>query len=230
MESKFARSLAGAGGAPPAAAPASAAAELKGSLDVGDLQFGEEIGHGAFSRVYRGALHGEAVAIKKITVPRRDLDRHIQGELELLSSGALNHPNLIRYHGVAIQPGPGSSTVILIVTEFMNGGDLRSVLRRVDVPLPWSLRVRIGRDIAAALAHLHDTAGVVHRDIKTENVLLDERWRCVLADYGFARKMAGPAGSGAATAMTLCGTDEFMVSASERVHLRGRESRDRRDG
>lgn len=171
---------------------------------------GAEIGRGAFSRVHRGVFRGETVAVKKISVPRRDLDRHLTSELALLSSPAMTHVNLIRYHGVAMEPGPSGSLLVSIVTEYMNGGDLRSVLRRTDVPLPWVLRVRLARDLAAAVAHLHEE-GVVHRDIKTENVLLDDEWRCVLADYGFARKMDSRP-SGSAAAMTLCGTDEFMVS------------------
>jgi serine/threonine protein kinase len=203
MESKLARSLSLAGGA--------GAAPLKGTIELAELAFGDEIGHGAFSRVYRGGLRGGVVAIKKITVPRRDLDRHLAGELALLSSPSMLHANLIRYHGVAIEPvAGGAGQIIHIVTEYMGGGDLRSVLKRRDVPLAWALRVRLARDVAAAVAHLHENE-LIHRDIKTENILLDDDWRCVLADYGFARKMAGPAGS--AQAMTLCGPDEFMVRA-----------------
>ena len=148
-----------------------------GTIAASELTVGDEIGRGAFSRVHRGQYRGETVAIKKITVPRRDLDRHLTSELALLSSPAMHHRNLIRYHGVAMEPGPSGSLVVNIVTEFMNGGDLRSVLRRTDVELPWVLRVRLVRDLAAAVAHLHDD-GVVHRDIKTENVLLDDDWRC----------------------------------------------------
>ena len=204
MESKFARSLAGAGAAP------EASSALQGSIEPSELTLDVEIGRGAFSRVYRGTYKGQVVAIKKMTVPRRELDRHLQGELTLLSSSAMVHSNLIKYHGVCIEPGAAGSQTIMVVTEFMNGGDLRSILKRTDHPLSWSLRVRIARDIAAAVTHLHEN-NVVHRDIKTENVLLDESWRCVLADYGFARKMAAPAGTGASAAMTICGTDEFMA-------------------
>lgn len=195
-ETKFARSLAGAGGLPGAAA-------LKGTIEVSDLDIGNEIGHGAFSRVFKGSYRGETVAVKKISVPRRDLDRHLTGELQLLSSPSMKHPNLIRYYGVAIEPMQGGvGQVINIVTEYMGGGDLRSVLKRRDVALPWALRVRLVRDVALALGHLHANE-LIHRDIKTENILLDDEWRCVLADYGFARKMAGPAGTAAAMVRTV---------------------------
>ena len=84
--------------------------------------------------------------------------------------------------------------------------DLRSLLTRAECDLPWRLRVRLARDVARALSHLH-AAEVVHRDIKADNVLLDDSWRCVLADYGFARK----ARMGVAAAMTMCGTNEYMA-------------------
>ena len=106
--------------------------------------------------------------------------------------------------------------------------DLSAVLQRTAAkPLPWRLRCRIARDICSGIAFLH-SHDVVHRDIKTENVLvrrerestrraplipllppqLDTHWRCVLADYGFARKANKDVAMSARAAMTLCGTDE----------------------
>jgi serine/threonine protein kinase len=58
-------------------------------------------------------------------------------------------------------------------------------------------------DVMSGIAHLHEHE-IIHRDIKTENVLVDADWRCVVADYGFARRKA-------AANMTICGTDEFMA-------------------
>ena len=161
----------------PTAGPNTAA-----SLSRADLEIGEEIGRGAFSRVYRGKFRGADCAIKKLVVAQHDLDRHLLSELSLLNSAVMLHPNLIKYFGVAIEPvaspGPNmqASREVLIVTEFMDGGDLRSVLQSTDSALPWALRVRIARDIASALSQLH-AAEVVHRDIKTENILVRSRER-----------------------------------------------------
>ena len=252
---------------------------MAATLSLAELEIGDEIGHGAFSHVFRGRYRGADCAIKKIVVPQADLNRHLVSEIALLNSAVMEHPNLIKYFGVAIEPAASpaahnlASKEVYIVTEFMDGGDLRSLLRASDTSLPWALRVRIARDIARALVQLH-AAEVVHRDIKTENVLvrignaawegcvvekterrvhsvsslgasrfcdvesaracvqivgagrpggtylwctttgsdtirrtyplpaqLDNAWRCVLADYGFARK----AQIGVATAMTLLG-------------------------
>jgi serine/threonine protein kinase len=71
--------------------------------------------------------------------------------------------------------------------------------------LPWLLRVYLARGAAHGLAYLHERE-VVHRDIKTDNLLLAGDWRIVLSDFGFARRKAEEG-----KAMTICGTDEFMA-------------------
>jgi serine/threonine protein kinase len=89
----------------------------------------------------------------------------------------------------------------------MNGGDLSAILSKSAVDIPWKLRVTIAKDAISAIAWLHEN-DLIHRDIKTENILVDDSWRAVVADYGFARKFA--AGS-SKSAMTILGTDEFMA-------------------
>lgn len=104
----------------------------------------------------------------------------------------------MRYYGLAVDSG-----YVYIVTELMRGGDLRAILDRSD-ELQTVLRLRIARDVASAIDYMHNNE-IVHRDIKTENILLDDGWRPVLGDYGFARKVSST------RAMTICGTDEFMA-------------------
>ncbi len=115
----------------------------------------------------------------------------------------VSHPNLIKYFGASQH-----AKSVFVVLEYMNGGDLHRILARTEVPLPWRLRVQIARDAMSALSWLHQH-DLIHRDIKTENILVDDAWRCVIADYGFARKFAG-SGMGRQM-MTILGTDEFMA-------------------
>ena len=172
-------------------------------LRLEDITLGAQIGRGAYSEVFRGTYAGADVAVKRMVVAKKDLERHLMSELEMLRS--MSSPYLIRYIGVAFEPTSATSRNVYIVTEFMGGGDLRSILAS-SAKLSWGLRVRLARDVARGIAVLHG-ADVVHRDIKTENILLDDEWRVVLADYGFARK----ARMGVQTAMTIAGTDEFMA-------------------
>jgi serine/threonine protein kinase len=82
--------------------------------------------------------------------------------------------------------------------------ELAQLVRLPHLVLPWKLRVRIARDAASALCYLHEKQ-LLHRDIKPDNVLIDNEWRPVLSDYGFARKRETSA------AMTICGTEEYMA-------------------
>jgi serine/threonine protein kinase len=81
--------------------------------------------------------------------------------------------------------------------------DLNTIVKTPGLKLSLPRKLRIGLDVMSGIAHLHEHE-IIHRDIKTENVLVDADWRCVVADYGFARRKA-------AANMTICGTDEFMA-------------------
>jgi serine/threonine protein kinase len=111
----------------------------------------------------------------------------------------------VAYLGVSLSP---ATREVLLVTEYLAGGDLATILSSpvavAEAPLPWVLRSRIARDALRGLVALHQKE-VTHRDIKTENFLLADDWRCAVADYGFARRVDRTA------AMTMCGTDEFMA-------------------
>ena len=217
--------MSGAGASPPAAASAvgapAAAPPLSPSVsastpendlrsatgltadDLGirfsDIVFGKEIGAGAYGKVFRGTLRGEEVAIKQEQVRHKDLAKYLASEIAVLR--AVSHPHLLRYLGAA-----QNDKSVYIVTEFMGGGDLRSILANTAVELSWRLRLTLARDAVEGIAYLHAN-DLIHRDIKTENILVDDSWRCVLADYGFARKAA----AGNRQAMTILGTDEFMA-------------------
>lgn len=170
-------------------------------LKFEDLTIGEAIGSGAFSTVYQGTLKkadGEtvSVAIKKQRLAVKNIDKYLTSELTILKN--VEHRNLITYYGACHH-----EKAIYIATELLKGGDLRAVLSRTAVRLSWRRRLLIARDALEALVYLHEQ-DLIHRDIKSENILVDDDWRCVLCDYGFARRKSDKA-------MTICGTDEYMA-------------------
>lgn len=180
-------------------------------VDINDITLGDCIGKGNFAQVFIGQYYGDYVAVKKQKM-KEDMASYLFTELALLSN--LNHENLIAYIGC----GLGEGQYCFIVTEYLAGGDLRSLLvgsgvpgdggggGASPVPLSWKFRVRVTREILAALQYLH-AQDVLHRDIKSENVLLTATYKAKLCDFGFARKDDTTDNR----RMTLCGTDEYMA-------------------
>ena len=101
---------------------------------------------------------------------------------------------------------------VVIVTEFLDGGNLREMWQAREAAgktLRWDTVTGIFMEIAHALHYLHEN-GIVHRDIKPDNVLLDQALRCKLCDFGLAR-YGDSLTDNDALPMTICGTDEFMA-------------------
>lgn len=97
------------------------------------------------------------------------------------------------------------SSGLYIVTEFVPGGDLRHLLKDEIKDVSWKLRIKMALDTATAMTYLH-SKNVVHRDLKSHNLLVDENNRIKICDFGFSRKVGD-----AEEPMTLCGTDEWMA-------------------
>ncbi|KAL5546194.1 hypothetical protein UlMin_005881 [Ulmus minor] len=143
------------------------------------------IGNGAFGTVYKGILPetGDIIAVKRCS-------HSSQGKNEFLSElsiiGTLRHRNLVRLQGWCHEKGE-----ILLVYDLMPNGSLDKALFEARTPLPWSHRRKILLGVASALAYLHQECEnqVIHRDIKTSNIMLDEGFNAKLGDFGLARQI-----------------------------------------
>lgn len=143
------------------------------------------IGHGAFGTVYKGIIPdtGDIIAVKRCS-------HSTQGKNEFLSElsiiGSLRHRNLVRLQGWCHEKGE-----ILLVYDLMLNGSLDKALFEARTPLPWSHRRKILMGVASALAYLHEECEnqVIHRDIKTSNIMLDEGFNARLGDFGLARQI-----------------------------------------
>eukprot|EP01132_Coremiostelium_polycephalum_P007850 gene7850-9664_t len=202
-------------------------------INIDDLEFGPEIGKGAYGKIFKGEYFGTPVGIKEISLSPNDskykeLIKFIQREVAMLR---FSHPNLVQFIGVS-EKGPN----LYIVTEFVSGGDLAYYLfrnknedtnsfihRKVNIgssstpdldttsekliAMSWPLRIKIAYDVACAMAYLH-SRHVIHRDLKSTNLLVGDSWKIKVCDFGFART----AYSGRAKrTMTICGTNNWMA-------------------
>lgn len=149
----------------------------------------ELLGAGGFGKVYRGVLPGKpprtVVAVKRVSHESRQGLREFVAEIA--SIGRLRHRNLVQLQGWCRRRGD-----LLLVYDYMPNGSLDKHLfgdGLAAARLTWGARVKVLRDVAAALLYLHEgwERVVLHRDVKASNVLLDGDMSGRLGDFGLAK-------------------------------------------
>ncbi|RLN20391.1 hypothetical protein BBJ28_00018776 [Nothophytophthora sp. Chile5] len=158
-------------------------------IDYKELKLGRCISRGGFGLVFVGEYKGRCVAVKKIRPDRSENSTDVKAFLkEITLMAELYHPRIVEFIGVAWD----SLQQLSAVTEFMDNGDLRQVLRSFKhqgTPLSWKdHKTTIALHIAEALAYLHShKPQVIHRDLKSKNVLLNMYLEAKLSDFGVSR-------------------------------------------
>ncbi|KAL6283829.1 calcium/calmodulin-regulated receptor-like kinase 1 [Prunus yedoensis var. nudiflora] len=154
-------------------------------LQKATYNFTTLIGQGAFGPVYKAQMStGETVAVKVLATDSKQGEKEFQTEVKLL--GRLHHRNLVNLIGYCAEKGQH-----ILIYVYMSKGSLASHLySEKHEPLSWDLRVLIALDVARGLEYLHDGAvpPVIHRDIKSSNILLDQSMRARVADFGLSRE------------------------------------------
>ncbi|KAF3968401.1 hypothetical protein ACB098_07G143200 [Castanea mollissima] len=151
-----------------------------------DFNDKEKLGQGGFGGVYRGFLRDfdTIVAVKRVLEGSRQGIREYASEVKIISQ--LRHKNLVQLIGWCHERSKGQ---LLLVYDFMPNGSLDSHLFREEALLTWEVRYKIIQDLASALLYLHEgwERCVLHRDIKSSNIMLDSNFNAKLGDFGLAR-------------------------------------------
>ncbi|CAI9762764.1 unnamed protein product [Fraxinus pennsylvanica] len=148
-----------------------------------------DVGSGGYGKVYRGTLsNGQLVAVKRARQGSRQGGLEFKTEIELLSR--VHHKNVVSLVGFCFEQGEQ-----MLVYEYIANGTLKDSLSgRSGIRLDWMRRLRIALGAARGLQYLHDLADppVIHRDVKSTNILLDERLNAKVADFGLSKLMGEP--------------------------------------
>lgn len=150
------------------------------------------IGEGGYGIVYRGVLSDNTVvAVKNLLNNRGQAEKEFKVEVEAI--GRVRHKNLVRLLGYCVE-----GAYRMLVYEYVNNGNLDQWLHG-DVghvsPLTWDFRLNIILGTAKGLAYLHEglEPKVVHRDVKSSNILLDQQWNAKVSDFGLAKLLCAEA-------------------------------------
>jgi serine/threonine-protein kinase len=149
---------------------------------IGHYRVLEKLGEGGMGVVYKAQdMKLKRQVVLKFIHPHLTADREATGrfEREAQAAAALNHPNIITVHEIG-----EVQDQIFIVMEYVQGGSLRDEMRRSSMSI--GRAADIGRQISEGLSEAHQ-AGIVHRDVKPENILIDKSGRVKIADFGLAR-------------------------------------------
>ncbi|GFP86854.1 L-type lectin-domain containing receptor kinase ix.1 [Phtheirospermum japonicum] len=174
-------------------------------LATKDFEEEEKLGEGGFGGVYRGFLRetDSYIAVKRVSRGSKQGLKEYVSEVKIISQ--LRHRNLVQLIGWCHQRGE-----LLLVYEFMPNGSLDSHLFRSKSILSWDVRYKIAQGLASALLYLHEEweRCVVHRDIKSSNIMLDSNFNAKLGDFGLARLVDHEKGS---QTTVLAGTMGYMA-------------------
>ncbi|XP_023928314.1 serine/threonine-protein kinase CTR1 isoform X1 [Quercus suber] len=170
-----------------------------------DLVLKEKIGAGSFGTVHRGDWHGSEVAVKILMEQDFHAERYKEFLREVAIMKRLRHPNIVLFMGAVTQP-PNLS----IVTEYLSRGSLYRLLHKAGARemLDERRRLNMAYDVAKGMNYLHKrNPPIVHRDLKSPNLLVDKKYTVKVCDFGLSRLKA----STFLSSKSAAGTPEWMA-------------------
>jgi hypothetical protein len=156
-------------------------------IPYSSIYFTRVLSKGAFGEVWLAQLANRQVAVKRILNEKRNDEKEIEcfaAEIKLMA--LFHHPKIVEFVGVSWN----TLQDLCAVTEYMVKGDLYGFLKRKAGMLNWGdHKIYLAEDVAEALSYLHALSPmVIHRDLKSKNILLDDTFRAKLSDFGISRQ------------------------------------------
>uniref|UniRef100_A0A7N6A7Z6 LIM domain kinase 1 n=1 Tax=Anabas testudineus TaxID=64144 RepID=A0A7N6A7Z6_ANATE len=148
-----------------------------------DLIHGEVLGKGCFGQAIKVTHRetGEVMVMKELIRFDDETQKTFLKEVKVMR--CLDHPNVLKFIGVLYK-----DKRLNFIAEYIKGGTLREIIKKMDSNYPWNRRVSFAKDIAAGMSYLH-SMNIIHRDLNSHNCLVREDNTVVVADFGLARLM-----------------------------------------
>ncbi|XP_077579087.1 LIM domain kinase 1a isoform X4 [Stigmatopora nigra] len=148
-----------------------------------DLIHGEVLGKGSYGQAIKVTHRetGEVMVMKELISFDDETQRTFLKEVKVMR--CLDHPNVLKFIGVLYK-----DKRLNFIAEYIKGGTLREIIKKMDSSYPWNQRVSFAKDIAAGVSYLH-SRNLIHRDLNSHNCLVRENNTVVVADFGLARLM-----------------------------------------
>lgn len=173
-------------------------------IDINNVKILNRIGKGTFGEVFRGIWNGTEVGIKFLTSPNMNEQFLNDFYKEVMIMRGLRHPNVLQFLGACTNPPD-----ICIVMEYMPMGSLYKILHDEDIPLDREMIRKMMLDAAKGMNYLHKSDPVIiHRDLKSHNLLVDENWKVKVCDFGLSKILEAQSDF---TTMTACGTPSWTA-------------------
>jgi len=177
LEPRRVDGIGGAAGARVARRPLSAAEDCDPGVGHEEITFDRPIGAGSFGAVWCCRCRGEVVAVKQCKVGDPKEAEMLLREIRYLQK--LRHERLVSFLGYCNRPPH-----VLLLVEYMPGGSLHALLfGSTQRRLSFKAKVRMAHQVSEGLTYLHDLS-IVHRDLKTMNIVLDNSLNCKICDFG----------------------------------------------
>jgi serine/threonine protein kinase len=181
-------------------------------IEFDELQLGDLLGQGGFGQVFKATWKGTEVAAKMVAMSSGD-GALTRGAVESFKEEArvmshLRHPNVVLFMAACTKPPR-----MCIVMEFMALGSLFDLLHNeLIADIPMALKVKLVYQAAKGMQFLH-SSGIVHRDLKSLNLLLDAKWNVKVSDFGLTRFKSSikPRGQGGSNAGEVEGSVPWMA-------------------
>ncbi|KAF7129597.1 hypothetical protein RHSIM_Rhsim10G0204900 [Rhododendron simsii] len=169
-------------------------------IDASLLKFANKVGSGSFGDLYKGTYCSQEVAIKVLKADLLNKDMLTEFAQEVFIMRKIRHKNVVQFIGACTRP-PN----LCILTEFMSRGSVYNFLHKQRGAFKFPALLKVALDVSKGMNYLHQN-NIIHRDLKTANLLMDEHEVVKVADFGVARVQTQP---GVMTAET--GTYRWMA-------------------